>query len=130
MKAKIAHRNIRKLNPDFDIEKFRSLKSKAAKRLYLRDYPRVVMHPLGDIVEHPDAFVLVLQGIATPEDDECREVCGLTDEEIQEKLHAYSKLSRGMGTGLKKYDVDPEATEAEDEFNALFKEDEDDIATD
>lgn len=131
MKAKIAHRNIDKLNPEFKIEEYRRLKTKAEKRLYVQKHPRVIRHKYGEIVDHPEAFLLVLNGMATPEDDECREVCNLTDEEIQIKLHAYYKLSRGMATGLKKYDADPEASEAEDEYNALFEDDdEDDIATD
>lgn len=129
MKAKIAHRNIKKLNPDFDKKKWNSLKG-AAKKLYARNTPRVIPQPYGEIVDHPDAYVLVLHGIATPEDDECREVCNLTDEEIQEKIHKYSLLSRGMGTGMKKYDVQPEESELDDEFNELLEEEDDIVSTD
>jgi hypothetical protein len=129
MKAKIAHRNIDKMNPEFKLEEFRKLKTKAEKRVYLQKNPRVIKHKYGDIVDHPDAFLLVLHGLATPEDDECKEVCNLTDEDIQVKLHAYDRLSKGMGTGMAEYDVAEETTSAEDEFNELFKED-DNGATD
>jgi hypothetical protein len=124
MKAKIEHRNVEKINPEFNLDKFRRM-TKAEKRVYTRTTPRVILHRYGEIVDHPDAFVLVLHGIASPADDECREVCNLTDEDIQVKIHAYTKLSKGMGTGMAEYDVSVETTTAEDEFNALFKEDED-----
>lgn len=129
MKAKIAHSNIDKMNPEFKMEDFRKCKTKAEKRLYIQRNPRVVKHKYGEVVDHPDAFLLVLHGMATPEDDECKEVCNLTDEDIQVKLHAYSQLSKGMGTGMAEYDVAVETTAAEDEFNALFKED-DNVTTD
>lgn len=129
MKAKIAHSNISRLNPDFDKEKYRGL-DKLQRRFYLRKTPRTVLHPLGDIVDHPEAYKLVELGIATPEDDECREAAGLSDEQIEVRLKAYSKLSRGMGTGIKKHDAEPEHDELDDEFNELLEEDDDLVSTD
>lgn len=129
MKAKIAHSNISRLNPDFDKEKYRGL-DKLQRRFYLRKTPRTVLHPLGDIVDHPEAYKLVELGIATPEDDDCREAAGLSDEQIQVRLAAYKKLSRGMGTGIKKHDAEPEETELDDEFYDLLEEEDEIVSTD
>lgn len=129
MKAKIAHSNITRLNPEFNKDEFRRL-DKLGRRFYLRKTPRTVLHPLGDIVDHPEAYKLVELGMATPEDDECREAAGLSDENIRERIERYKKLSRGMGTGIKKHDAEPEESELDDEFNDLLEEEEDIVSTD
>ena len=44
----------------------------------------------GYIHEHKDAFRLVQIGMAIPADDECRERCGLTDDEIWDIQRRYN----------------------------------------
>lgn len=130
MKAKIAHNNITRFNPEFDREKYRSLPGSLQRRLYLRKTPRTILHPLGDIVDHPEAYKLVELGMATPDDEECREAVGLSDEKIQHRIALYRKLSRGMATGKKLYDAEPEETEMDEEFNNLLEEEDDIVSTD
>lgn len=38
--------------------------------------------PAGTVYDHPKAYELVQNGDGIPADDECREACGLTDEQI------------------------------------------------
>lgn len=44
----------------------------------------------GYIHEHKDAFRLVQIGMAIPADDECRDKCGLTDDEIWDIQRRYN----------------------------------------
>ena len=68
--------------------------------------------------------------MATPADDECKDAVNMSDEKIHEALSAYRKLSRGMGTGVKKYDVEAEDVELDDEFNELLEDGEYIVSTD
>ncbi len=129
MKAKIEHENETRLNPEFSKEKFYSLKG-AERRLYLMRTPRIVKHKKGDIVDHPEAYQLVLCGQASPADDECKEVVGLDDGEIRKRITAYAKLAKGMSTGDKRYDISADDDETDDEFNELLEEDDDLVSTD
>ena len=57
-------------NPDYDrAEHQRRLR---ANRPY--PVPRYRSMPPGTVVEHPDAWKLVVMGVATPDDDECLEL--------------------------------------------------------
>lgn len=128
MKAKIAQSNVRCMNPEFDKKKFRGM-NLVEKRLYMKRTPQVIPLAEGEIWEHPEAFKLVELGIATPADDECRDAANMSDEQISTAIRAYSKLSRGAGTGMKKFDADPEE-ELVDEFHELLEEEDDIVSTD
>ena len=128
MKAKIAQSNVKCMNPDFSKEEYRK-KNTVEKRLYIKHTPPVIPLAEGEIWEHPEAFKLVELGIATPADDECRDACNMSDEQISTAIRAYSKLSRGAGTGMKKFDADPEE-DLVDEFHELLEEEDDIVSTD
>ena len=113
MKAKIAHHNITRINPGFSKTVYQNLKPGLPQMLYLRNTPKVIPHIYGDIVEHDDAYLLVLMGMAWPADDECIEAAGLTPEMIEVKIVAYAKQSKGAQTGIAAIDADP-VVEAED----------------
>lgn len=129
MKAKIVQDKVRQLNPEFNKKKFRGM-NPVEKRLYAKRTPPVIPLPKGEIWDHPEAFKLVELGIAVPEDNECREAAAMSDEQIAEATAAYRKLSRGAGTGIGKYDAQPEEIELDDEFNALLEEENDIVSTD
>lgn len=50
----------------------------------------------GSVHEFPEAWVWVLHGFAIPEDEECREACGLTSEDLAAKQHAFRRLAAGI----------------------------------
>ena len=129
MKAKIAQSNVKCMNPDFSKEEYRK-KNTVEKRLYIKRTPPVIPLAEGEIWEHPEAYKLVELGMATPADDECKDAANMSDEKIQEALSAYRKLSRGMSTGVKKYDVEAEDVELDDEFNELLEDGEYIVSTD
>ena len=60
--------------------------------------PQYLPKPKGTILEHADAYMLVIMGNAIAEDDECREklsVMGVTDADIldsQAKQDAYQGI--------------------------------------
>lgn len=60
---------------------------------------------VGAIIDHPDAWKLVRQGIAEPADDECRERAGLTAEQMLASQHAARRLNAGiLPQDFRKYD--------------------------
>lgn len=54
------------------------------------------MKPAGTIIDHPQAAILVQMGVAEPVDEECREACNMTDEQIEAAKAAYPKLQAGI----------------------------------
>jgi hypothetical protein len=51
---------------------------------------------LGAILEMPDCYMLVEQGCALPEDEECRIAAGMTPEMIRAAIKAYERLDLGI----------------------------------
>lgn len=50
----------------------------------------------GDVLEHPQAFWLVRQGVAEPADDECEKAARMTATQKQAAREAYERVSRGI----------------------------------
>jgi hypothetical protein len=50
----------------------------------------------GAILGLPDAWRLVRQGVALPEDEACEERCGMTPEQLTAAQMAYERVSRGI----------------------------------
>lgn len=48
----------------------------------------------GTVLEGPLVWQLCCQGVALPDDDECREVAGLTDQQLGELQAAYELLKQ------------------------------------
>lgn len=61
---------------------------------------------IGDVIEHKDAYQLVRLGMAVPEDDECREKCGMTEKQMQAVIKLQDKVSKGIHpSDYAKYDA-------------------------
>ncbi len=67
--------------------------------------------PAGTVIDHPDAWQLVLNGHAEPADDECAKAAGMTKAEMEEAKANYQRRCLGRTTGIKKYDGKPPAAE-------------------
>lgn len=52
--------------------------------------------PVGTEIEHPDAYMLVRQGVALPADEECEKAADRTAEQLAAAQYAYERLSRGV----------------------------------
>lgn len=50
----------------------------------------------GAVLEHPQAFWLVRQGIAIPADEECAEKAGRTADQMAAAQKAYERVSKGI----------------------------------
>lgn len=55
-----------------------------------------VERPAGHVIDHPEAALLVRQGVAVPVDEECAARAGLSEEKLKAAQHAYERLSRGI----------------------------------
>ena len=51
---------------------------------------------IGAIIDHPEAYYLVKQGIAMPHDDECREAAGMTPEALAAASRAFERTAAGI----------------------------------
>ncbi|NJM54559.1 MAG: hypothetical protein HC841_00305 [Verrucomicrobiae bacterium] len=79
-------------NPHFD----RLLDLQAKRFGYKYDVPRDVVVKSGTTIEGPDVWRLVRLGAAVPHDQECRDRCGLTSEQIASKVASYEFIHRGI----------------------------------
>jgi len=70
--------------------------------------PHSLPAPAGTVIENPDCWQLVAHGMAVPHDDEARERCGMTKEEIAAAIAGMDNLQNGLG-------LDTEDDEEEDE---------------
>lgn len=52
--------------------------------------------PAGTIIDHPDAFGLVYQGIAEPADEECARRVNMTEAEWKKAVRHYARLRAGI----------------------------------
>ena len=92
MKAKFIIDNVEYAGPDLayqndthDVEILRN------RRLVM-----VRMWNKGAIVEHPEAFRLVQNGLAIPADDECKDRANMSPAMIENAKFAYERLQRGI----------------------------------
>ena len=73
--------------------------------------------PVGTIIDHPQAYIKCKLGEAEPADDECREACGLSDDQIA-FAHACAIEDRTKRrNALVKMMEDAENKELEDTFD-------------
>lgn len=56
----------------------------------------VLFWKVGTVFDLPDSFLLVRNGCALPLDDECRERCEMTDEEIAAAQQTYERTEKGI----------------------------------
>lgn len=52
--------------------------------------------PAGTVIDHPDAYKLVLHGVAEPFDDECRKKAGLSPEKASAAVAFQAKAKKGL----------------------------------
>lgn len=50
----------------------------------------------GTVLDLPDAYKLVQNGIAIPADEECRKKCGMDKKDIEEAHKAADRIRRGI----------------------------------
>lgn len=65
----------------------------------VRRNQRDVMRPfwkVGAVLDFPDCHYLVRQGCAIPVDDECKERCGMTPEQMALAQKVYEPFSKGI----------------------------------
>lgn len=55
---------------------------------------RIDVQKAGTVIDHPDAWKLVLQGKAVPADEECKRKVPFTPSQMQAAINAGEKLSR------------------------------------
>ena len=107
MKCKLL-RDMDGRNPDYNEEA--ALVSRANGVEY--DVPRDCVRPLGTVIDHPDSWQLVQQGVAIPEDEECRAKANMTPAQMAAAVAAYDRLAKGRATGDKQYDAEPKKSPA------------------
>ncbi len=55
--------------------------------------------PAGTVIDNPDAWKLVLMGVAVPEDEECKERAGLNAAELAVRQAAQERVRLGIAPG-------------------------------
>ena len=58
--------------------------------------PQWVDAPVGTEINDPECYKLVRMGMAEPSDDECRDRCNMTQEQITAASQAQDKVSKGI----------------------------------
>ena len=58
--------------------------------------PPVKKVPVGTIIDHPDAFLLVRQGCAVSADEECQQKVGMTADRLAAAQYAYKRTAAGI----------------------------------
>lgn len=61
-----------------------------------RHDPRFKVAPAGTVVEHPDCWYLVKQGVCEPADPECARKVGMTEEQIVARYEKYQLMDHGQ----------------------------------
>lgn len=64
--------------------------------------------PAGYVIDHPQAWLQVIQGCAKPADDECRLKANVSPEDMVKKYERQKLLEAGKLTGDPKYDAPDE----------------------
>lgn len=76
--------------------------AKDREGIEVREIPRnggirpVRLWKIGSIIDHPDSYILVRQGIAEPADEECRDKAAVSPEQFARAKHAYERQRRGI----------------------------------
>lgn len=52
--------------------------------------------PVGTIIDHSDAYLLVRQGVAEPADEECEKAHGMTPEQLERARYGYERADKGI----------------------------------
>jgi len=60
----------------------------------VRDGRRYVRE--GAVIDDRRAYLLVRQGVAVPDDDECRQAAAMSDEQVGRAQHAYGRVAAGI----------------------------------
>lgn len=84
-----------------------------AARLARKPNP-LPMWKVGDVNDRADSYWLVKVGVAVPDDDECREACGMTEDQIADAIDAQRRLRAGQMTGDPRYDAPDEDDETDE----------------
>lgn len=71
--------------------------------------------PTGTIIDNPEAYKLVQNGVAIPADDECRIAAGMTVKQMQEAQQAYEDLESGKDIQDYLDELEEEEEEEDDE---------------
>lgn len=66
---------------------------------------KIVQHPAGRVIDHPEAWKLVEFGIAVPVDEECRAAADMSEEALVIAIAKQELLSQGRATGDPKVDL-------------------------
>lgn len=54
------------------------------------------IRPVGEVIEHPDAYMLVRHGCAEPADEECAKAADVTPEQWQTAYEVYGRADAGI----------------------------------
>lgn len=82
-------------NPEYDHREH--LAAKAAGKPYT--VPSTIELPAGHVIDHPDCWVLVMEGVAKPLDAECRARAPIDDAEIARRGRVYKLKEEGRLVG-------------------------------
>lgn len=107
MKCKLIRHDLETPNPKWSAEKAERAKSRGKPY----NVPQNLPLAFGTVIDHPDAFRLVQQGVAIPEDEACRLAAGLTDEQLAFVQSRYDRLAKGIGYDEDGYEIDDEDLE-------------------
>lgn len=108
MKVKVIKDDVLCRNPDFDKREKRRLGFR------YKVHPHITLKN-GTEIEDPNAWRMVLMGMAVPLDDEACEASEYDEETFQRASAAYDGLAAGKATGDPKHDNDPEPEEENEE---------------
>lgn len=86
MKARL-NREMDCRNPEFSWEALKKAQARGDEYRVSISGPK----PAGTVIDHPNCWRLVQMGVAVPEDDACREKCGMTPEQIAAATVAYDR---------------------------------------
>jgi len=59
-------------------------------------HPTIRKAPAGTVIDHPDAFRLVQQGVAIPADEECQRAANRSAQQLAAAQYAYTRLAAGI----------------------------------
>ncbi len=92
-------------NPEYnELDRLTAIQQQRPYRI-----PRDIWLEKGAEISDPQAWMLVLVGVAEPVDKECQEASGNpSDNELTRRILNYEKVDRGMSTGKVKFDGDGE----------------------
>lgn len=92
-------------NPEYnELDRLKAIQQQRPYRI-----PRDIWIEKGAEINDPQAWMLVLVGVAEPVDKECQECSGNpSDNDLTRRIMEYEKVDRGMSTGKARFDSDGE----------------------